>query len=170
MSGKTSYRMWHLGWILNCVESPGSRGDAGAGGRMEFRGRGRCLSKGQRQGAQVLWALKEIGPYREGEDENLPWDGCWVWTSRTWQDTGTHTQCFHVGMYLFFFFFHFLKLYGTRGKESTCQCRRLKRYGSDPWVRKIPWRRKWQPAPVFLPGKSHGQRSLVGYSPWGRKE
>ena len=40
----------------------------------------------------------------------------------------------------------------------------------DPWVRKIPWRREWQPIPVFLPGKSHGQRSLVGYSPWGRKE
>ena len=37
-------------------------------------------------------------------------------------------------------------------------------------VRKIPWRRKWQPTPVFLPGKSHGQRSLVGYSPWGHKE
>ena len=40
----------------------------------------------------------------------------------------------------------------------------------DPWVRKISWRRKWQPTPVFLPGKSHGWRSLVGYSPWGRKE
>ena len=40
----------------------------------------------------------------------------------------------------------------------------------DPWVGKIPWRRKWQPTPVLLPGKSHGQRSLVGYSPWGRKE
>ena len=39
----------------------------------------------------------------------------------------------------------------------------------DPWVGKIPWRRKWQPTPVFLPGKSHGQRSLVGYSPGGRK-
>ena len=38
------------------------------------------------------------------------------------------------------------------------------------WVRKIPWRRKWQPTPVFLPGESHGWRSLVGYSPWGRKE
>ena len=52
------------------------------------------------------------------------------------------------------------------GKESTCQCSRL---GFDPWVRKVPWRRKWQPTPVFLPGKPHGQRSLVGYSPWGRK-
>ena len=38
------------------------------------------------------------------------------------------------------------------------------------WVRKIPWRRKWQPAPVFLPEESHGQRSLVGYGPWGHKE
>ena len=41
--------------------------------------------------------------------------------------------------------------------------------GFDLWVRKIPWRRKWQPTPVFLPGESHGQRSLVGYSPWGHK-
>ena len=40
----------------------------------------------------------------------------------------------------------------------------------DPWVRKIPWRREWQPTPVVLPGESHGQRSLEGYSPWGRKE
>ena len=40
----------------------------------------------------------------------------------------------------------------------------------DPWVRKIPWRRKWQPTPVFLPGKSHGQRNLKGYSPWSHKE
>ena len=50
------------------------------------------------------------------------------------------------------------------GKESTCQCRRL---GFDPWVRKIPWCRKWLPTPVFLPGKFHKQRSLVGYSPCG---
>ena len=40
----------------------------------------------------------------------------------------------------------------------------------DPWVGKIPWRRKWQLTPVFLPGESHRQRSLVGYSPWGLKE
>ena len=41
----------------------------------------------------------------------------------------------------------------------------------DPWVKKIPWRRrKWQPISVFSPGKFHGQRSLVGYSPWGHKE
>ena len=40
-----------------------------------------------------------------------------------------------------------------------------RRHGFDPWVRKIPWRRTWQHTPVFLPGKSHGQGSLAGYSP-----
>ena len=44
------------------------------------------------------------------------------------------------------------------------------RSGFDPWVRKFPWGRKWQPAPPFLPAKSHGRRSLAGYSPWGHKE
>ena len=42
--------------------------------------------------------------------------------------------------------------------------------GADPRVGKIPWRRKWQPTPVFLPGKSYGQRSLAGYSPWSHNE
>ena len=52
--------------------------------------------------------------------------------------------------------------------SSVClQCRRPR---FDPWVGKIPWRRKWQPTAVFLPGKSHGWKSLVGYSPWGHKE
>ena len=46
------------------------------------------------------------------------------------------------------------------------QCRKPR---FNPWVGKTPWRRKWQPTPEFLPGKSHGQRSLVGYSPWGLK-
>ena len=45
-----------------------------------------------------------------------------------------------------------------------------KRLGFNPWVGKIPWRGAWQPTPVFLPGESHGQRSLVGYRPWGCKE
>ena len=47
------------------------------------------------------------------------------------------------------------------GKESTCKCRRCKRHGFDPWLGKIPWRKKWQPTPVFSPGKSCGQRRLV---------
>ena len=53
------------------------------------------------------------------------------------------------------------------GKELACQFRR---HGFDPWLGKIPWRRKWKPTPVFLPGKSHGQRSLASCSPWGCRE
>ena len=56
---------------------------------------------------------------------------------------------------------------GSMVKQSACQCRR---WGFNPWVRKIPWRRKWQPTPAFLPGKFHEQRNLEGYSPWGLKE
>ena len=56
------------------------------------------------------------------------------------------------------------------GKESACHCRRHKRHGFNPWVRKTPWSRKWWPTPVSLPRKFHGQRSLVGYSPRGLKE
>ena len=52
-------------------------------------------------------------------------------------------------------------------KEPSCQYRRR---GFDPLIRKIPWRRNWQPTPVFLLEESHGQRSLAGYSPWGCKE
>ena len=58
----------------------------------------------------------------------------------------------------------------ANGKESTCQCRRCKRRRLNPWVGKIPWRRKWQPTPEFFPGKFHGQRSLAGCSPWGLRE
>ena len=58
---------------------------------------------------------------------------------------------------------------GASGKEPTCQYRRHRRQGFNFWVRKIPWRRVWQPTPVFLPGEAHGQRSLVGYSSWDRR-
>ena len=59
---------------------------------------------------------------------------------------------------------------GANGKEPAYQCRKLKRYWFDPCVGKIPWRKVWQPIPVFSPGESHGQRSLEGYSPRGRTE
>ena len=59
---------------------------------------------------------------------------------------------------------------GASGKEPTCQCRRYKRHGFNPSAGKIPQTRKWQPTPIFLLGKFHGQRSLAGYSPWGHKE
>ena len=55
-------------------------------------------------------------------------------------------------------------------KKPFCQCRRHQRCGFNPGVGKIPWRRTWQPPPVFLPGKSYGWRSLVGCSPGGYKE
>ena len=57
---------------------------------------------------------------------------------------------------------------GTSGEEAPCQCRRHKRCRFDPWVRKIPWRRR--SISVFLPGESHGQRSLAGYRPQSCKE
>ena len=56
------------------------------------------------------------------------------------------------------------------GKESSCQGRILRKHKFNSWVGKIPWRRKWQPIPVFLPGKFHGQRRLEGWSSWGLKE
>ena len=58
---------------------------------------------------------------------------------------------------------------GASGKEPGCQCKRCTRCRFDPWVGKIPWKRAWQPTPVFLPGKSHAQRSLEDYSPWVAK-
>ena len=61
-------------------------------------------------------------------------------------------------------------LRGSAGKEPACQCRRHKRCGFHLWVGKIPWRRKWRPTPVFLPGTSRGRRSLEASSPWGRRE
>ena len=59
---------------------------------------------------------------------------------------------------------------GTSGKEPSCQCRKFKRHGFDPWVKKIPCRKVWKLTPAFLPGKSHGQRSLAAYGPQGHRE
>ena len=56
---------------------------------------------------------------------------------------------------------------GLDGKEAACNAAHP---GSIPWLRNIPWRRAWLSSPVFLPGESHGQRSQVGYGPWGCKE
>ena len=59
---------------------------------------------------------------------------------------------------------------GASGKESACQLRKCRRLGFDLWVKKIPWRRGWQPTPASSPRESHGQRSLAGYNPWGHTE
>ena len=70
----------------------------------------------------------------------------------------------------FFFLPYHRLLWWLSGRESACQSRRCRRHRFDPWVRKILWSRKWQCTPVFLPVKSHGHRSLEGYSPKGPKE
>ena len=56
------------------------------------------------------------------------------------------------------------------GWRIHLKCRRHGRHGFDPWVGKSPWRRAWQPTPIYLPGEARGQRSLASYSPYGRKE
>ena len=58
---------------------------------------------------------------------------------------------------------------GASGKRLTCQCKRHMRHRLNSWVGRNPWRRKWQPTQVFLFRESHGQRSLVGYSPLGQR-
>ena len=70
-------------------------------------------------------------------------------------------------LWLFIFFHH---LMGFPGGSVVKNLPAVQETRFDPRARKIPWRRKWQPIPIFLPGKSHGQRSLVGYSPWSWKE
>ena len=85
--------------------------------------------------------------------------------THTYIDTYTHT---HIYIYRHTHTYGFPG--GASGKEPACQCRRHKRGGFDPWVGKIPWRKAWQPTPVFLPRESHRQRSLEGYCPWGHKE
>ena len=81
-----------------------------------------------------------------------------VTQSRTW------LKCLHMHTCK-----HIVKDFsgGSDGKESA---RNAGDPWFDPWVRKIPWKRAWQPTLVFLLGESHGLRSLVGYSPWGHKE
>ena len=88
-------------------------------------------------------------------------------------------ELFHYGRYLSINFNKFYVLFkegspwilgfpgSLDGKASAYNAGET---GFDPWVGKVPWRRKWQPTPVFMPGKSHGPRSLVGYSPWDHKE
>ena len=83
--------------------------------------------------------------------------------------TGHSDQCVMVHYCCFILHFSGFPC-GANGKEPTCQCMRLENCRFNPWFGKISWRRKWQPTPVFLPWKFHGQRNLVGYSPCGCKE
>ena len=84
-----------------------------------------------------------------------------------------YLKCYVLSMvYHIWTFSLFLKGFPSwlSGKEFICQCRRCRRHKFYSRVRKIPWKRKWQPTLLFLPGKFRGQRSLAGYSPWGWKK
>ena len=116
-----------------------------------------------------VWSLGWEDPLEKGKATHssiLAWRIPWTpWTvqsmgsqSRTWLSLSHGNSLFWTS----------LMAQGSPDGKSLCQqCRRPY---LDPWIGKIPWRRKWQPTPVLLPGKSHGQRSLIGYSPWGHKE
>ena len=78
--------------------------------------------------------------------------------------------CVCVYIYTYIFIYAHGHLMGLVVKECDCLCRRCRRHWFDPWIEKIPWKRRWQPTLIFLPGESHGLRSLVGYSPWDCKE
>ena len=84
-----------------------------------------------------------------------------LFPGRTWKKPGTCGRNPQVALWLS------LRLpWWFSGKESICQCSRHRVYS---WIRKIPWRRKWQPTPVFWPGKSFAHRTVAGYSLWGHK-
>ena len=122
----------------------------------------------------------------EGEGDDRGWDGwmasltwqAWVWVnSGSWWWTGSTgvLQSWGCKKSDMTEWLNWTDEAGgllrwSRGEESTCQFRRRRRLGFNPWVGKILWRRKWQSTSVFLPGAFHGQRSLADYSPRGCKE
>ena len=126
------------------------------------------------------WCWERLKAGGEGDDRG--WDGwmasltqwTWVWVnSGSWWWTGRPGMLQSMGLqrvgHDWATELTELKCYwwrfpgGASGKGSAWQCRRHRKRGLNPWVRKIPWRRKWPPTPVFLPEESHGQRSLTGY-------
>ena len=96
----------------------------------------------------------------------------WILYQLSHKGSSTHTKGSVNNKYCYYDFVEeFTEIWGfPGGSEVKSVCLQCRRPGFNPWVEKIPWRRKWQPIPVFLPGESHGWRSLVGYSPWGHKE
>ena len=107
------------------------------------------LEKGMATHSSILaWRI----PWTEepGRIQCIGWQKSWTWLSNSF----TFSYVFRLPWWVI-------------GKEPACWCRRL---GFNLWVRKISWRRKWQPILISLLGKSHGQRSLIGHSPWGLKE
>ena len=108
--------------------------------------------------------------------EDWEWSNVNAWAKRCQANNPSSSECDQARSHIFHGVFNYNWLHSPLGfpgspsdKELTCQCRRQKRYRFHPWVRKIPWRIKRQPTPVFLPRESHEQRSLVGYSPLGHR-
>ena len=120
--------------------------------------------KGNHKGQCHTVALADMGTVSRRAGVGSMWDmvrgpdlTCYLFMKIKFYLTKIESICFGLPWWL-------------SSKRIRLQCRRHKRREFDPWVGKIPWRRKWQPTPVFLPEKFHGQRSLVGHSPWGLKE
>ena len=126
------------------------------------------------------WYKSPLGCGRGSKEFTVPWkhtlNTCQQHTPCRGMNTRGPASPVSSAMQVdFFFFFLPLSLWGrpiciyvytctyfadgASGKEPACQCRRHERHGLDPWVEKMPWRRKWQPIPVFLPGESLGQKS-----------
>ena len=91
--------------------------------------------------------------------------GCCIWGHTELDTTEAHFQWASRGH----FFVSSLIPQGFAGSSDDRLCLQCRRPRFNPWVGKIPWRRKCQPTPVVLPGEFHGQKSLAGYSPWGHK-
>ena len=121
---------------------------------------------GKKACTQIAWTERSSSGAKTESTRTVKWE--------LLQESQPYQTCTHydgpVAILYFMLCLPFRAFQWLGGKESTCQFRRCKRRGFNPWVRKILWRRKWQPTPVFLPGKSHGHRSLAGYSPQGCKE
>ena len=120
---------------------------------MWTAGPSRCLNTDSVQSVWTLWAFEVLDVIPGGL---VRWQEFWILTLPPFSCLTLDKSLYLSG---FFFPPHFQSVDSKSTGDMSCSF--------DPWVGETPWRRKWQPTPVFLPGKSHGQRSLVGYSPWG---
>ena len=135
--------------------------------------------------------LQSMGSQRVGYDWATNTHMCWDWEIGLWEWEVENYRCIFDFCFLdtcacellcllsalissIENFFLFVLAFGVKGfpggSDGQRFCQQCKRPEFDPWVGRIPWRREWQPTPVFLPGEFHGHRSLVGYSPWGHKD
>ena len=158
MATQSSILAWRIPW----PEEPGGRQSMGLQ-RVGHEWRdGACTQRYSVKKLRYIYAMEYYSAIKRNEFEPI---------LVGWMNLGPIIQSevsqkeknrYHILMHIYVIYD---LLGGGSGKEPTCQCRRHKRHGFNPWVRKIPWRRAWQPILVFLPGESHGQRTLVGYSP-----